>query len=111
MDFGMMDGVMHIWSNETREELVFAPPGSAYEFFGDMHRMLKIIAMGPVKTLCHHRLELLEQKFNLHCMLNADKEFLAQKVRRQRKAYGLPSHEFNVMQCVPLSRYKSMSLA
>lgn len=78
-DFEMVDGVMYVWTDDAREELLAAPPGTAVEFFTDMHQMLKIIAMGPVKTLCHHRLQLLEQKFNLHCMLNADKEFLAQK--------------------------------
>ena len=30
--------------------------------------------MGPVKSFTHHRLELLQQKYNLHVMLNADKE-------------------------------------
>ena len=38
-----------------------------------------MIAGGSVRSFCHHRLVLLEQKFNLHVMLNADKEFLAQK--------------------------------
>lgn len=82
MDYAMIDGVYHVWADETHEELLFAPPGSQYDFFTDMHNILKICAMGPVKTFCYHRMALLEQKFNLHCMLNADKEFLAQKVNR-----------------------------
>jgi AMP deaminase len=45
--------------------------------------------MGPVKSLCHHRLQLLEQKFNLHVMLNADKEFLAQKCAPHRDFYNV----------------------
>lgn len=32
---------------------------------------------------------LLEQKFNLHVMLNADKEFLAQKVAPHRDFYNV----------------------
>ncbi len=55
------------------------PYRSAAQFFADMHRVLRYASLGPVKSFCHHRLMLLEQKFNLHVMLNADKEFLAQK--------------------------------
>lgn len=51
--------------------------------------MLKIIALGPVRTFTHHRLLLLEQKFNLHMMLNADKEFLAQKTAPHRDFYNV----------------------
>ncbi len=43
-----------------------APPLPA-----DMHWMLKVISLGHVRTFTHHRLLLLEQKFNLHVMLNA----------------------------------------
>lgn len=34
-------------------------------------RMLKVIALGQVRSFTHQRLLLLEQKFNLHVMLNA----------------------------------------
>lgn len=51
--------------------------------------MCKIAAMGPIKSFCHHRLMLLEQKFNLHIMLNADKEFLAQKTAPHRDFYNV----------------------
>ena len=52
-------------------------------------RVLKIAAKGPVKTFCHHRLGLQEQKFNLHITLNADKEFLAQKSAPHRDFYNV----------------------
>jgi len=83
----MVDGVMHVTDPASGERL-FAPPGAANDFFSDMHRVLKIAATGPVKTLAHHRLTLLEQKFNLHVMLNADKEFLAQKSEEGRGGAG-----------------------
>lgn len=51
--------------------------------------MLRISAMGPTKSLCHHRLMLLEQKFRLHQQLNADKEFLAQKSAPHRDFYNV----------------------
>jgi hypothetical protein len=50
---------------------------------------LRYASLGPVKSFCHHRLMLLEQKFNLHVMLNADKEFLAQKSAPHRDFYNV----------------------
>jgi hypothetical protein len=50
---------------------------------------VQVCASGPVKTMCHHRLLLLEQKFNLHVMLNADQEFLAQKTAPHRDFYNI----------------------
>lgn len=87
--FEMIDGVVAVYADESRELQLFAPPGDSFEFFSDMHRVLKVSTKGPVKTLCHHRLMLLEQKFNLHVMLNADKEFLAQKVAPHRDFYNV----------------------
>ncbi len=65
-------------------------------------RILRISAMGPTKSLCHHRLMLLEQKFRLHQQLNSDKEFLAQKSAPHRDFYNVrkvpahvPAHSFN----------------
>ena len=37
------------------------PVLGATEFFTDMHRVLKIVSAGNVRTLCHNRLRLLEQ--------------------------------------------------
>ena len=54
-----------------------------------MRRVLRISAMGPAKSLCHHRLMLLEQKFRLHQQLNSDKEFLAQKSAPHRDFYNV----------------------
>ena len=44
---------------------------------------------GPSKTFCHKRLLLTEQKFNLHVMLNADREFLEQKKAPHRDFYNV----------------------
>ena len=59
--------------------------------------MCKIAAMGPIKSFCHHRLMLLEQKFNLHVMLNADKEFLAQKTAPHRDFYNVRKVSFETL--------------
>ena len=111
--FHMVDGVVHIFERDARfddlggfngakgpsEALdasdtndanrLFAPPGDADEFFGTLHRLLKMSAMGSVRSFTHHRMQLLEQKFNLHVMLNADKEFLAQKSAPHRDFYNV----------------------
>ncbi|KAJ6913313.1 myoadenylate deaminase [Populus alba x Populus x berolinensis] len=74
-------------SDVTKEELF--PVADATMFFTDLHHILRVIAIGNIRTLCHHRLNLLEQKFNLHLMLNADREFLAQKSAPHRDFYNV----------------------
>ena len=49
----------------------------------------RVHSYGPSKTFCHKRLLLTEQKFSLHVMLNADREFLAQKVAPHRDFYNV----------------------
>ncbi|KAM7270847.1 hypothetical protein ACFE04_030061 [Oxalis oulophora] len=86
--FEMQDGVIHVFPNkDSREELY--PVADATTFFTDLHYLLRVIAAGNLRTLCHHRLNLLEQKFNLHLMLNADREFLAQKSAPHRDFYNV----------------------
>ncbi|OVA02728.1 Adenosine/AMP deaminase domain [Macleaya cordata] len=86
--FRMEDGVVHVYANKDSTEKLF-PVADATTFFTDLHRVLRIIAAGNIRTLCYHRLVLLEQKFNLHLMLNADREFLAQKSAPHRDFYNV----------------------
>ncbi|KAI4302658.1 hypothetical protein MLD38_038379 [Melastoma candidum] len=86
--YEMQDGVIHVYANKESKEELF-PVADATTFFTDLHSILRVIALGNVRTLCHHRLVLLEQKFNLHLMLNADKEFLAQKSAPHRDFYNV----------------------
>ncbi|CAA0827485.1 AMP deaminase [Striga hermonthica] len=86
--FQMEDGVVHVYANKDAKEKLF-PVADATTFFTDLHHILKVIAAGNIRTLCHHRLVLLEQKFNLHLMLNADREFLAQKSAPHRDFYNV----------------------
>ncbi|CAL9236005.1 unnamed protein product [Arabidopsis halleri] len=88
--FEMQDGVVHVFANKDAKEELF-PVADATAFFTDLHHVLKVIAAGNIRTLCHRRLVLLEQaiKFNLHLMLNADKEFLAQKSAPHRDFYNV----------------------
>jgi len=86
----MLNGVMQIKDATTGATLPqFAPAGTAHEFFSEMHWLLKISSLGHVRSFTHNRLQLLEQKFNLHVMLNADKEFLAQKSAPHRDFYNV----------------------
>ncbi|KAF5750810.1 AMP deaminase [Tripterygium wilfordii] len=84
----MHDGVIHVYPNKDSREELF-PVADATTFFTDLHHILRVIAAGNTRTLCHHRLNLLEQKFNLHLMLNADREFLAQKSAPHRDFYNV----------------------
>ncbi|CAM6102988.1 unnamed protein product [Calypogeia fissa] len=86
--FKMIDGVVRVYPQEGAEEELF-PVFDATSFFTDLHRILRMISLGNVRTLCHHRLRLLEQKFSLHLMLNADREFLAQKSAPHRDLYNV----------------------
>ncbi|CAI0539573.1 unnamed protein product [Linum tenue] len=86
--FEMQDGVVHVYPSKDSKEELF-PVADATTFFTDLHHILRVIAAGNIRTLCHHRLNLLEQKFNLHLMLNADREFLAQKSAPHRDFYNV----------------------
>ncbi|XVF08298.1 hypothetical protein REPUB_Repub06bG0214600 [Reevesia pubescens] len=86
--FEMQDGVIHVYANKDSKEELFHV-ADATTFFTDLHHILRVIAAGNIRTLCHHRLNLLEQKFNLHLMLNADREFLAQKSAPHRDFYNV----------------------
>ena len=89
--FEMIDGVMHVYHPNAQGEVELAhkPPGTATDFFYDLHALLKVQSYGPSKTFCHKRLLLTEQKFNLHVMLNADREFLEQKKAPHRDFYNV----------------------
>ncbi|XP_022931847.1 AMP deaminase-like [Cucurbita moschata] len=86
--FEMQDGVVHVYANKESNEELF-PVADSTTFFTDLHHILRVTAAGNIRSLCHHRLNLLEQKFNLHLMLNADKEFLAQKSAPHRDFYNV----------------------
>ncbi|GAB2296879.1 hypothetical protein Dimus_030980 [Dionaea muscipula] len=86
--FQMEDGVVQVYPTKDSRVKLF-PVADATAFFTDLHYILRVIAAGNIRTVCHHRLVLLEQKFNLHLMLNADREFLAQKSAPHRDFYNV----------------------
>lgn len=44
----------------TAKERLY-PVADATTFFTDMHYILRVLAAGDIRTVCHHRLNLLEQ--------------------------------------------------
>ncbi|KAF5205592.1 Amp deaminase [Thalictrum thalictroides] len=86
--FRMEEGVVHVYSNKNATEDLF-PVASSTEFFTDMHHLLRISSLGDVRSACHHRLRLLEEKYRLHLLVNADREFLYQKGAPHRDFYNV----------------------
>ncbi|XP_057416255.1 probable AMP deaminase isoform X2 [Lotus japonicus] len=86
--FRMEDGVVHVFASKTDPEELF-PVASSTAFFTDMHYILKVMSIGNVRSACYHRLRFLEEKFRLHLLLNADREFLAQKGAPHRDFYNI----------------------
>ncbi|XP_042482464.1 AMP deaminase-like isoform X3 [Macadamia integrifolia] len=86
--FKMEDGVVHVYAckDETRE---LYPVASSTQFFTDMHYILRVISQGNARSACNHRLRFLEEKFRLHLLINADREFLAQKSAPHRDFYNI----------------------
>ncbi|XP_074568208.1 putative AMP deaminase isoform X2 [Curcuma longa] len=58
--FHMVDGVAHVYANKDLKERLF-PVADATTFFTDLHYILRVLAVGNIRTLCHQRLDLLEQ--------------------------------------------------
>lgn len=88
-DVEMVDGVYVAWRDSSRREAIARPPGSATDFFSDLHWLLRVTSSGVVRSYCHHRLLLLEHRFSLHVQLNADRETLAQKSAPHRDFYNV----------------------
>lgn len=89
VEFEMVDGVYKVVPKGKNSIPELATPGTATEFFSDVQHICKVAARGPVKTFCYQRLMLLEQKYNLHVMMNAEKEFYCQKLAPHRDFYNV----------------------
>ncbi|KAG5522368.1 hypothetical protein RHGRI_034524 [Rhododendron griersonianum] len=86
--FRMEDGVVRVYASENDATDLF-PVASSTMFFTDMHHLLKVMSIGNVRSACHHRLRFLEEKFRLHLLIKADREFLAQKSAPHRDFYNI----------------------
>lgn len=82
--FKFIDGVGHIFADEKHaesgEKALFGPANDLSQYYKDLNELLSIMADGPCKTHSYKRLRVLEAKFDLHRILNEDKEKEEQKV-------------------------------
>lgn len=88
------DGVMKVWRTkeafEAKDAPVFKPPvESLAEYYRDVNTVLAACGHGPAKTFSYIRLSILEAKFNMHRVLNADKEKAQQKASPRRDFYNV----------------------
>lgn len=94
--FIFVDGVVHIFpstngsvDDSTRDVAIASEKASFQAFVNDYQLVRKTIYTGTVKTYAHARLGLLAAKFNLHTMLNSEKEYAAQKAVSHRDIYNV----------------------
>uniref|UniRef100_A0A7S1XP69 AMP deaminase n=1 Tax=Phaeomonas parva TaxID=124430 RepID=A0A7S1XP69_9STRA len=89
-DVHFVDGVFRVfYQEEGREQKQLWQAPSADDFFEDFFRLRAIVTSGPVKSISYKRLKLLEARFELHAMLNGDRELAAQKSVPHRDFYNV----------------------
>ncbi|TDH65947.1 hypothetical protein CCR75_005441 [Bremia lactucae] len=84
----MVDGVVWVYNDKDAIEPI-SRVGQMEEYYKDLFELKRIINFGPVKTLAFKRLQLLEARFNLHTLLNSEREFVAQKAVPHRDFYNV----------------------
>lgn len=91
--FQYVDGIMRIYSNESDREnnvVLFEPPVTELSrYYKDINSLIEICSHGPSKTHAYARLRILEAKFNLHKILNSDRERQQQKNAPHRDFYNV----------------------
>lgn len=89
----MIDGVMHVFERDPLSGVKQTTPQyqalTLTDFYTDYFELKKILHFGPVKTLAFKRLRLLDARFNLHVLLNGERELLAQKSVPHRDFYNI----------------------
>jgi hypothetical protein len=88
----MFKGVMRVSTidPETGETFnLHSGVPSVEQFYQDLDHLMHIVTNGPCKTLAFQRLQLLEAKFKIHCMLNGDMELRQQKAVAHRDFYNI----------------------
>jgi AMP deaminase len=72
------------FENEVHTQVI-----SVREYYSDLQLLLKNMFDVVNKSFCHMRLKLLQSKFNLHLMCNADRESFHQKFKKTRDFYNI----------------------
>mmetsp|Transcript_96705 Transcript_96705/g.276096 ORF Transcript_96705/g.276096 Transcript_96705/m.276096 type:complete len:191 (+) Transcript_96705:351-923(+) len=68
----MVDGVYHVFEPGASAPMLSVP--NVAQFYVDYFALRGIVNSGPVKTFAYRRLQILEERFSLHVMLNGHKE-------------------------------------
>jgi AMP deaminase len=94
MHYEFEEGIVKVWRSkeafEAKEEPLFRPPvESLAEYYRDVNTIIGTCGHGPAKTHAYTRLSILEAKFNMHRVLNADKEKAQQKSAPRRDFYNV----------------------
>ncbi|KAL0584382.1 hypothetical protein ABG067_005733 [Albugo candida] len=87
--FKMENGVVQVYARDDLNTEPLFSVRSMAEYYRDLFELKRIINFGPVKSLCYKRLQLLEARFNLHTLLNAERELMAQKTVPHRDFYNI----------------------
>lgn len=86
---------MHVFASEEEmakenAQPLWKPVAGVSDYYRDLNRLMEeVVANGPCKTLSFKRLRLLEAKFELHKILNNDKEKAEQKTVPHRDFYNV----------------------
>ncbi|XP_047130128.1 AMP deaminase 2 isoform X1 [Hydra vulgaris] len=91
--FELINGVFRVYDNKVPIEKSLAsvihPMPCIEEFMEDQKVLLSLSTHGPIKSFTFRRLQFLESKFKLHCLLNDVKENAAQKEIVHRDFYNV----------------------
>lgn len=84
--YEMVNGVIQVSGGEEGQDFSV---GSLEEFMKDYFWLTRIVSLGLVKSLSYKRLQLLQARFSLHTLLNADRELKEQKAVPHRDFYNV----------------------
>lgn len=88
--YQLIDGVFALTcTSATKEELKGPPIPSWMDFLESLRKLMKALTDGPTLSFSYKRLQILDAKFKLHGLMNADLEALAQKTISHRDFYNV----------------------
>ena len=86
LEWKLLDGVVCFISDGTE---IISPVVSVREYYSDLQLLLRAMYNVVNKSFCYTRLKLLQSKFHLHLMCNADREQFHQKFKKTKDFYNI----------------------
>eukprot|EP00753_Platysulcus_tardus_P012929 PLAT3575.16.p1 GENE.PLAT3575.16~~PLAT3575.16.p1 ORF type:complete len:859 (+),score=453.83 PLAT3575.16:153-2729(+) len=90
--YEMRDGVCFVYALDDygrRADEPLSTVRSARQFYADFNRLARTMQDGETRSLAYKRLQLLEARFNLHVLLNAETEAHVQRMVPHRDFYNI----------------------